>query len=103
MIRKTFWEAVFHKPYTYTPSVHMAHCFDTLRQAIVCNADNTPLYTFGDNTAGDGQLHRCRSWADLRDFASAHTACYRDTIEDVPLKDHFGFCDEGTDGMSLDL
>lgn len=31
-----------------------------LLQAVQCNADNTTLYSFGDNTAGGGQLHRCR-------------------------------------------
>ncbi|KAF2873319.1 hypothetical protein BDV95DRAFT_592708 [Massariosphaeria phaeospora] len=99
MIRKTFWEAYTRKPYTYQPSPHFEHCFDTLRQAIMCNADNTPLYTFGDNTAGDGQLHRCHNWDELRVFATENTACYRDTIEDVLLKEHFGFCDDGSDGL----
>jgi hypothetical protein len=99
MIRKTFWEAVNGRNYTYKPSPHLEHCFDTLRQTIICHADNTPLYSFGDSTAGNGQLHKCRNWDDLRNFATEHTACYRDTIEDVPLKEHFGFCDDGTDSL----
>ena len=98
----------------------MEHCFDTLRQvcwqlpfegslalsgcqAVVCNADNTPLYTFGDKTAGDGQMHMCRDWEQLRQYATDHTACYRDTVNDVPLKDHFGFCDGGDDGVQLQV
>ena len=32
ILRKTFWEAVKHEPFTYHPSAHMEHCFDTLRQ-----------------------------------------------------------------------
>ena len=68
-------------------------------QSVVCNADNTPLYTFGDFTAGDGQLHQCRNWTELREYAAKHTACYKDTVKDVPLGDHFGFCDEGDDGV----
>lgn len=68
-------------------------------QSVVCNADNTPLYTFGDKTAGNGQLHQCRDWSQLRDYATENTACYRDIIEDVPLGDHFGFCDDGDDGI----
>ena len=32
ILRKTFWEAVSHRPFTYHPSAHMEHCFDTLRQ-----------------------------------------------------------------------
>ena len=32
ILRNTFWEAVEHRPFTYHPSSHMEHCFDTLRQ-----------------------------------------------------------------------
>lgn len=70
-----------------------------IAKSVVCNADNTPLYTFGDFTAGDGQLHQCRNWTELRQYATEHTACYKDTLEDVPLGDHFGFCDGGDDGV----
>lgn len=65
----------------------------------MCAADNTPLYTFGDKTAGDGQIHKCRSWEQLRNWATDHTACYQDTIEDIPLREHFGHCDDGGDGI----
>ena len=68
-------------------------------QAIQCNADNTPLYTFGDNTAGDKQIHMCRDWNALRDFASKHAACYRDSTGPIALGEHFGFCDDGNDGL----
>ena len=114
----TFWEAVEQRSFTYDPSSHMEHCFDTLRQvssswylrhakadqqSVVCNADNTPLYTFGDKTAGDGQVHKCRDWEQLRKYATENTACYRDTVTDVPLGDHFGFCDKGDDGILTNL
>ena len=69
-------------------------------QSVMCNADNTPLYTFGDKTAGDGQLHRCRDWNELRNFASENTASYRDSIRDIPLGEHFGYCDDGFDGLT---
>lgn len=98
----------------------MTHCFDTLRQvsntqtslptgicrhrtetqkAVQCGADSTPLYTFGDFTVGDGQLHKCRNWDQLHDFATKHTACYKDSVDPVLLKEHFGFCDDGRDGL----
>ncbi|RAH45371.1 uncharacterized protein BO95DRAFT_319450, partial [Aspergillus brunneoviolaceus CBS 621.78] len=64
---------------------HHLHC--------LCYADNTPLYTFGKFTAGGGQVHQCRNWNELRDFATSHTACYRDSVEPIPLGAHFGFCD----------
>lgn len=66
---------------------------------VVCNADSTPLYTFGQFTAGDGQLHQCRSWSQLRDYATENTACFRDSVEGIPLGDHFGYCDDGDDGV----
>ena len=68
-------------------------------QYIQCNADNTPLYVFGDNTAGDGQLHKCRDWNALRDFATKHSACYRDSVKPILLGEHFGHCDNGNDGV----
>lgn len=74
VIGKTFWEAVERRAYTWSPSAHTDHCFDAPRQMgppfqitdrrcrwyqyVICNADNVPLYTFGDDTAGDRQLHR---------------------------------------------
>jgi len=65
----------------------------------MCNADATPLYTFGDNTAGHGQLHKYKSWDALREFATENKACYRNSIEDVLLKEHFGYCDDRHDGL----
>ncbi len=69
------------------------------QKAVQCGADSTPLYTFGDFTVGDGQLHKCRNWDQLRDFATKHTACYKDSVDPVLLKEHFGFCDDGRDGL----
>lgn len=61
-----------------------------LVQYIQCNADSTPLYTFGGFIAGNGQLHRCKDWNQLRDFATRHTACVRGSVE---------FCDKAEDGV----
>jgi hypothetical protein len=68
----------------------------------VCNADNTPLYTFGDSTAGDGQVRVCRDWNSLREYAAKNSACYVDTIKEVNLIEHFGNCEERKgDGLVL--
>ncbi|BCS28722.1 uncharacterized protein APUU_70292S [Aspergillus puulaauensis] len=100
ILRKTFWEAVDGEPYTHhAPGAHMNHCFDALRQYVICNADTTPLYTFGDFTAGDGQMHQCKDWSQVREYATKNTACYRDSVEHIPLGEHFGFCDDGGDGV----
>lgn len=67
----------------------------------MCNADNTALFTFGGDTIGHGQLRKCRSWDQLRDFATENSACYRVSTKEEPLKDRFGFCDDGWDGMEF--
>ncbi|KAL4939928.1 hypothetical protein BDV06DRAFT_230777 [Aspergillus oleicola] len=100
ILRLTFWEAVDGRPYTHHPSRHMEHCFDYLRQVVQCNADNTPLYTFGAFRAGDGQVHECRDWNELHDYAKENSACYRDSVVGIPLKEHFGFCEgAAVDGL----
>lgn len=77
----------------------MNHLLTRDHQSIQCNADNTPLYSFGDYTAGNGQLRKCKDWNSLREWATKNTACYRDSVEEIPIKDHFGYCDGGTDGL----
>ncbi|RYN44532.1 hypothetical protein AA0114_g9922 [Alternaria tenuissima] len=81
------------------PTHHALHCFDALRQHIMCHADNTPLYGHGDGMAGNGQMHQCRDWTSLRDYATKNTACFRDGVPGMSLEDHFGVCDDGTDGL----
>ncbi|KAF2805007.1 uncharacterized protein BDZ99DRAFT_451564 [Mytilinidion resinicola] len=104
VIRKTFWQAIHREePYYFNPP-HAGHCIDMLRQYVMCKADNTPLYLFGDDTAGDEQYRKCNNWDVLRQFATDNSACYRDTPPDVdkntfPLGAHFGYCDGGYDGL----
>ena len=54
------------------------HCYDALRQAIVCRADPTPLYMPpGDSFySGDGQPRQCADWTALEAWTLQHTACY---------------------------
>ncbi|KAF2103227.1 hypothetical protein NA57DRAFT_72206 [Rhizodiscina lignyota] len=104
--RKTFWQAVNGEELYWRPP-HVAHCLDMLRQYIVCKADNTPLFTFGDNTAGDEQYRKCKSWDALRDYATENSACYRDVPKGVDrdnfsLGEHFGYCDGGYDGVIVE-
>lgn len=35
---------------------HPTHCLDSLRQAVQCRADDTPLVTVGNLKSGDGQF-----------------------------------------------
>ncbi|KAH8590153.1 hypothetical protein B0O99DRAFT_635324 [Bisporella sp. PMI_857] len=91
IVRKTFYEIQKNKSLTW-PIEHSMHCFDNFRQYIQCTAGDTLLYTWGKNSTGDGQQRRCRNWNTLRDWASEHTACYRDSPKPIPLMEHFGHC-----------
>lgn len=58
---------------------HDSHCFQFVRQAILCKADDTlvPINNEGNQTlssAGFGVTHRCRNWARVRDFVLQNDA-----------------------------
>lgn len=78
---------------------HMAHCFDSLRQYVMCTAGDTPLYTWGGLTSADNQLRKCRDWDRLRDWATERTACVKDSEVALPVEEYFGYCDGGVDGL----
>lgn len=87
------------KPVTW-PQEHDLHCFDSLRQHIMCAADDTLLYTTGHKDAGHGQLRMCRDWDALRAWATEHSACYADH-EWPSSRTRWGQCDGGVDGLPL--
>lgn len=51
---------------------------DHLLQNIICEADDTPMYTSPkrNSTTGMGQQRMCRSWDKLAQWASSQTACF---------------------------
>ncbi|KAL2036400.1 hypothetical protein N7G274_010879 [Stereocaulon virgatum] len=80
------------------PVEHDMHCFDTLRQHIMCQADDTLLSTTGHRDAGMNQTRMCRDWDALRQWATEHTACYHDTVG-IHNDARFERCDGGEDGL----
>lgn len=57
---------------------HLVHCMDHLLQNILCEADDTPMYTT-QTKAKDAGLHQsrmCRSWDKLNEWAAKQTSCY---------------------------
>jgi len=77
---------------------HELHCFDSLRQSIMCTADDNLLYSTGHKDAGHGQIIQCKDWDTLRDWATERTACYHD--HKPSLHGHrWGRCDGGHDGL----
>ena len=79
---------------------HDMHCFDTLRQHIMCMADDTLLYSTGHRDTGVNQTRMCRDWDALRQWATEHTACYHDYVAPEG-ETQWGTCDGGKDGLPV--
>ena len=82
------------------PKEHDMHCFDALRQHIMCMADSTLLYSGGHGETGVNQTLMCRDWDALRTWATEHTACYHDYIPPAG-ETRWGKCDGGQDGLPV--
>ena len=80
-------------------SEHILHCFNALRQDIMCNADDTPRYTGFEHpgTVGYGQPRICRSWKKLQRWAIDRSACWRNInpTEDISELLRFRYCPDG--------
>lgn len=75
---------------------HITHCFDVLRQDILCAADDTPLYTIEgeQNVLGEGQPRKCRDFKKLEKWAKSNEACYAYVKEVEPFgpMDRYQYC-----------
>lgn len=83
---------------TYT---HLIHCMDHLLQNILCEADDTPMYTSTKNniTTGNGQERMCRSWDKLSEWAKQQTACFSYINETQGVNaviERFRYCPRGS-------
>jgi hypothetical protein len=76
-------KANFHNANTVDPSSeqgkHLNHCFDYLRQAVMCSADMSLEKARIDEQGqvelavdGWGVEHQCRSWDAVETFAAKH-------------------------------
>lgn len=66
-------------------SYHASHCFNYLRQSIVCNLDST-LEGAGDGSGspdGSGQTHICRSHAHAVAWLEANSVSLDHEIDDL--------------------
>lgn len=69
-------------------SVHTRHCFDYLRQTILCHLDMTLEGAQEDNpfgTSGYEHPHVCRSYSETIDWIEAHRAKDEGHISDDPI------------------
>lgn len=80
---------------------HVIHCADSLRQDIICNADDTPRYSTESKSPGSGmgQVRQCRSWDKLEEWARQYNACFRyinQTSATLDEIQRFLYCPEGS-------
>ncbi|KAH8691328.1 major facilitator superfamily domain-containing protein [Talaromyces proteolyticus] len=73
---------------------------EAYHEVVMCNADSHPLYTFGGTYVGYGQQHKCKDWSALRDYATEHTACYKE--QSKSFKENFGGDCHNGDGLIID-
>jgi hypothetical protein len=60
------------------PVEHDMHCLDGLREYVMCNPDDTLLWTTGHGDVGHGQKKKCQNWDLLSDWVSKRTIAYDD-------------------------
>ncbi|KAH8705818.1 hypothetical protein BGW36DRAFT_354212 [Talaromyces proteolyticus] len=76
---------------------HVLHCLDGIRQAILCEGDDTPLYLseVGDKISGRDEPRQCRDWSKLDRWAKENTACYgydNEAADDSGGIKHYKYC-----------
>lgn len=84
------------------PLEHAMHCYDALRQSVMCSASDDLLIVTGHgHKGGFNQTRQCRDWDVLREYATANTACYWDDKLPEGQDDPWKMCDDGTDGLPV--
>ncbi|KAI9654793.1 MAG: hypothetical protein M1821_005787 [Bathelium mastoideum] len=97
IIRQAYHYALRGEEFTIA-SHHIDHCFDALRQDIMCRADDTPMpVNATEHSIGNGQELRCRDWNKLVEWTQHpdRQACYDNLgdYEDIrPSLELFAFC-----------
>ena len=89
-----------------TPNIrfgHIRHCLDSLRQEIICHADDSPMPGVGrPNAAGYGVERTCRSIEKLKEWSQApeRNACFRQLSDFRPVPydiERFAYCAEDSE------
>lgn len=99
-IRRAYFDALAADPSSepLIPPGHIAHCLDTIRQDVMCHADDTPMPTINErHKIGDGQVRMCKDWGALVAWTQEpeRQACFKmiDEYKRVPNSlEEFAFC-----------
>ncbi|KAJ7654240.1 hypothetical protein B0H17DRAFT_1214449 [Mycena rosella] len=57
---------------------HVNHCFDVLRQSLLCKSDTTLIPIGAANQTGAEVARRCRDWAQVREYIDSNHEFWRD-------------------------
>lgn len=102
-IRHAYFNAIDGvDPTTAISPRHIDHCLDTLRQDIMCFADDTPMPTIHKkHQIGSGQPRKCKNWDALVKWTQEpeRQSCFHmiDEYRPVPNSlEEFAFCPEGS-------
>ena len=81
----------YHNGIQLDTYAHVVHCMDFLLQNILCEADDTPMYSTATRRkdAGNHQSRMCRSWDKLNKWAYTHTSCYHFLNETQGVSSNF--------------
>ncbi|KAI9653508.1 MAG: hypothetical protein M1821_007016 [Bathelium mastoideum] len=101
-IRRTLVDYQRGRP-PITDPLHAHHCLASLRQDVMCLADDTPMPS-GDEVAqiGDGQVMMCRDFTALVAWAydPVRNACHKSLDEYVQIvhpRERYAFCEPGSE------
>ncbi|CAG8955510.1 hypothetical protein HYFRA_00009461 [Hymenoscyphus fraxineus] len=75
---RSHYLALLHGNQWGWPIEHDMHCLDSLREYVMCNPDDTLLWTNGHGDVGHGQNKKCQDWDALRQWAGERTIAYFD-------------------------
>ncbi|KAF2658525.1 hypothetical protein K491DRAFT_592800 [Lophiostoma macrostomum CBS 122681] len=75
-IERLFYDVSPHNNQEPSDMSHMRHCFDYIRQSLMCAADSTlePVDPVLGGVTGWNVTRRCRSYTDLKKWAEKHRA-----------------------------
>ncbi|KAF7905607.1 uncharacterized protein EAF01_006128 [Botrytis porri] len=82
---------------------HDYHCFDSLRQYVMCNPDYTLWYVSGHRVNSYMQEKTCQDWDALRDWTEEHTSNYYDQYDMEPgtIGDNLWYNYHAGDGLPV--
>ncbi|CAK47177.1 hypothetical protein AAWM_04785 [Aspergillus awamori] len=85
------------------PAPHIEHCLDSLRQDLMCKADDTPMPSLQLlNGGGEGQQMQCKDFDKLVAWSKApeRNACYKRLTDYKPIVhsiERYAFCPEDSE------